>query len=142
VVRLVTCLSHAYDRVSMHGVRRQLIADQADALGLPMEFVVIPDHGAAACPLAATTPGAAFPPNDTYTRTMLAAWRSLKGRESRSSSLEISFWKTCGFSGTACSSGPPWWGAIPCGAGTIHSSGTLQHCRTAARRGEKGKRLQ
>jgi uncharacterized protein (TIGR00290 family) len=79
IVRLVTCLSQAYDRVSMHGVRRQLIADQAEVLGLPVEFVVIPDQGAAGCPLTATTPGAAFPPNDTYTRTMLAALERLKG---------------------------------------------------------------
>src|SRR5439155_20071757 len=42
VVKLVTCLSEAYDRVSMHGVRRQLIATQADALGLPVDWVVIP----------------------------------------------------------------------------------------------------
>jgi uncharacterized protein (TIGR00290 family) len=78
VDRLVTCLSQAYDRVSMHGLRRQLIADQADALGLPVEFVIIPDHGEAPCPMAATTPGATFPPNDTYTRTMLAALERLK----------------------------------------------------------------
>src|SRR5262249_4542458 len=78
VVKLVPCLSQAYDRVSMHGVRRQLIEDQADALGLPVDFVVMPHHDAP-CPMAHTTPGTTFPPNDTYTPTMLAALKRLKG---------------------------------------------------------------
>ncbi len=79
VGRLVTCLSQAYDRVSMHGVRRQLVADQADALGLPADFVVIPHQPDAACPMAHATPGTSFPPNDTYTHTMLEAFRRLRG---------------------------------------------------------------
>src|SRR6516164_4733260 len=79
VVRLVTCISQAYDRVSMHGVRRQLIADQADALGLPVDFVVIPNPDSPTCPMAHATPGTAFPPNDTYTRAMLEAFRRLRG---------------------------------------------------------------
>jgi uncharacterized protein (TIGR00290 family) len=74
-VKLVTCLSQAYDRVSMHGVRRALIEDQAEALGLPVEFVVIPSHGNAPCPMAGTD----FPPNDVYSRAMLAALGRLKG---------------------------------------------------------------
>ena len=78
VARLVTCLSQAYDRVSMHGVRRQLIADQAEALGLPVDFVVIPHQEDPTCPMAHTAPGTSFPPNDTYTQTMLAALRQLK----------------------------------------------------------------
>jgi len=79
VSRLVTCLSEAYDRVSMHGIRRQLIEDQADALGFPVEFVVIPSHDSASCPMANDTPGTTFPPNDVYRRTMLAALGRLKG---------------------------------------------------------------
>jgi uncharacterized protein (TIGR00290 family) len=79
VARLVTCLSQAYDRVSMHGVRRQLIADQAEALGLPVDFVVIPHQEDPTCPMAHTAPGTSFPPNDTYTRTMLEAFRRLEG---------------------------------------------------------------
>ena len=79
VVRLVTCLSEAYDRVSMHGVRRRLIADQADALGLPADFVVIPHQDDPKCPMAHTTPGTSFPPNDTYTHSMLEAFRRLLG---------------------------------------------------------------
>src|SRR5438067_13939616 len=78
VTKLVTCLSQAYDRVSMHGVRRQLVEAQADALGLPVEFVVIPHHDNGPCPMARTGPGTTFPPNDVYTRTMLEALRHLK----------------------------------------------------------------
>src|ERR1700745_2433316 len=78
VVKLVTCVSQAYDRVSMHGVRRQLIEDQADALGLPVCFVVIPHHDNPSCPMAHAVPGTTFPSNDTYTRTMLDAFRQLK----------------------------------------------------------------
>jgi uncharacterized protein (TIGR00290 family) len=78
IVTLVTCVSQAYDRVSMHGVRRELIADQADALGLPVTFVVIPGPPDTSCPMAHSTPGTAFPPNDVYTPTMLAAFARLK----------------------------------------------------------------
>lgn len=78
VVKLVTCVSQAYDRVSMHGVRRQLIQDQADALGLPVDFVVIPHHDDPSCPMAHSAPGASFPPNDLYTRTIIAAWERLQ----------------------------------------------------------------
>ena len=80
VVTLVTCLSEAYDRVSMHGVRRELVAEQADALGLPVEFVVIPSPADAPCPIAHSAPGTAFPPNDVYSAAMLAAFGRLKGR--------------------------------------------------------------
>lgn len=78
IVKLGTCISQAYDRVSMHGVRRQLIEDQADALGLPVEFVVMPHHDNPACPTPQQVPGTSFPPNDTYTATMLAALERLK----------------------------------------------------------------
>jgi uncharacterized protein (TIGR00290 family) len=79
VVKLVTCVSQAYDRVSMHGVRRPLIEEQADALGLPVDFVVIPHQNDPTCPMAHTAPGTAFPSNDDYSRAILAAWRRLKG---------------------------------------------------------------
>jgi uncharacterized protein (TIGR00290 family) len=78
VVKLVTCLSQAYDRVSMHGVRRQLIADQAGAVGLPVDFVVIPHQDDPSCPMAHAAPGTTFPSNDLYTPTILAAWKQLK----------------------------------------------------------------
>jgi uncharacterized protein (TIGR00290 family) len=78
VVRLVTCVSRAYDRVSMHGVRRRLIEDQADALDLPVEFIVIPSHDSDTCPMAHSRPGSDFPPNDVYSRTILKAMADLK----------------------------------------------------------------
>ena len=78
VVKLVTCVSQAYDRVSMHGVRRRLVEDQADALGLPLDFVVVPSHDSPCCPAARSTPGTDFPPNDVYSRTILAALGRLK----------------------------------------------------------------
>jgi uncharacterized protein (TIGR00290 family) len=78
VVKLVTCVSQAYDRVSMHGVRRRLVEDQADAAGLPVEFVIVPSHPDASCPMAHQTPGTDFPPNDVYSRTILAAFARLK----------------------------------------------------------------
>jgi diphthamide synthase (EF-2-diphthine--ammonia ligase) len=62
----------------MHGVRRELVADQAEALGLPVEFVVIPSAERLSCPMAHTIPGTTFPPNDVYTREMLAAFARLK----------------------------------------------------------------
>jgi uncharacterized protein (TIGR00290 family) len=78
VVTLVTCLSQAYDRVSMHGVRRELIEDQADAVGLPVGFVVIPSPAHPSCPMPHATPGTTFPPNDVYSAAMLAALGRLK----------------------------------------------------------------
>ena len=64
--------------VSMHGVRRKLIEEQADALGLPVVFVVIPQQDDPTCPMAHTVPGTTFPPNDVYTRTILEGWTRLK----------------------------------------------------------------
>ena len=71
---LVTCLSEAFDRVSMHGVRRRLIEEQAAALGLPVEFVVIPSPP----DTDATGPGTSFPPNDVYADAILAALGRLR----------------------------------------------------------------
>ena len=42
VVRLLTTVSDAYDRVSMHGVREELLDAQAQAVGLPLVKVRIP----------------------------------------------------------------------------------------------------
>jgi len=39
---LVTTVTEGFDRVSMHGVRRELLARQADALGVPLVEIVIP----------------------------------------------------------------------------------------------------
>lgn len=39
---LITTVTDAYDRISMHGVRRELLAAQADAVGIPLVEVRIP----------------------------------------------------------------------------------------------------
>src|SRR3990172_1334350 len=41
VVALLTTLSEEYDRVSMHGVRRVLLEEQARSLALPLEPVIL-----------------------------------------------------------------------------------------------------
>jgi diphthamide synthase (EF-2-diphthine--ammonia ligase) len=78
VGRLVTCFSRAFDRVSMHGVRRRLVEDQAAAFGLPVEFVIIPPADDPACPITNSPPGTTFPPNDIYSAAMLVAFGRLK----------------------------------------------------------------
>ena len=42
VTALLTTVTAGYDRISMHGVRRALLAAQAAAIGLPVREVVIP----------------------------------------------------------------------------------------------------
>src|SRR5436305_1451917 len=42
IVTLLTTVTEAYDRVSMHGVRTRLLQEQADALGLPVDRVPVP----------------------------------------------------------------------------------------------------
>jgi uncharacterized protein (TIGR00290 family) len=43
VVELLTNVSSATDRTSMHGVRRDLYERQADAIGLPIRFAELPE---------------------------------------------------------------------------------------------------
>jgi uncharacterized protein (TIGR00290 family) len=57
VAALLTTVTEEYDRISMHGVRTALLRQQAAALGLPLEVMLIP-------------PGC---PNDEYERRMRAA---------------------------------------------------------------------
>lgn len=42
VTALLTTVTHDHDRISMHGVRRELLEAQADALGLPLDIAFIP----------------------------------------------------------------------------------------------------
>ena len=42
VTSLLTTVTEGYERISMHGVRRELLARQADALALPLHEVRIP----------------------------------------------------------------------------------------------------
>lgn len=60
---LVTTVTDAYDRVSMHGVRRALLREQCAALGLPLVEVAIP-------------PGCT---NEVYEARTAAAFDALKG---------------------------------------------------------------
>ncbi len=41
VAALLTTVTRDYDRISMHGVRRVLLEQQAEALGLPLEKVIL-----------------------------------------------------------------------------------------------------
>jgi len=42
ILSLLTTITEDYDRVSLHGVRRTLVEQQAKSLGLPLEEVFIP----------------------------------------------------------------------------------------------------
>jgi uncharacterized protein (TIGR00290 family) len=64
VVGLLTTVTAAYDRVSMHGVRRVLLDRQAEAAGLPLTVVDIP----APCP------------NEVYEQAMGAALDAARAR--------------------------------------------------------------
>ncbi len=44
IAALLTTVTEGYDRISMHGVRRQLLVEQADALGYPLEIIEIPQN--------------------------------------------------------------------------------------------------
>jgi uncharacterized protein (TIGR00290 family) len=42
IMALLTTVTEGYDRVSMHGVRRELLKRQAESIGLPLHEVLIP----------------------------------------------------------------------------------------------------
>jgi len=42
IVALLTTVTEGYDRISMHGVRRELLHQQAESIGLPVHEVFIP----------------------------------------------------------------------------------------------------
>jgi uncharacterized protein (TIGR00290 family) len=42
IVSLLTTVTQSYDRISMHGVRRELLVHQAESIGLPLHEVRIP----------------------------------------------------------------------------------------------------
>jgi uncharacterized protein (TIGR00290 family) len=42
IAALLTTITETYDRISMHGVRRELLVQQAQAIGLPLHEVRIP----------------------------------------------------------------------------------------------------
>ncbi len=43
VTSLLTTITEGYDRISMHGVRKELLREQADSLGLRVEEIWIPE---------------------------------------------------------------------------------------------------
>jgi uncharacterized protein (TIGR00290 family) len=44
VAALLTTVTEGYERISMHGVRRELLQRQAESIGLPLHEVRIPPH--------------------------------------------------------------------------------------------------
>ena len=61
VETLITTVTDAYDRVSMHGVRRALVRDQAASIGIPLVEVVVPPRSS----------------NEIYERAMAVAFDRL-----------------------------------------------------------------
>ncbi len=59
---LLTTVTGEYDRVSMHGVRRTLLREQAAAIGIPLTEVVVPPRSS----------------NETYEREMGRAFAGLR----------------------------------------------------------------
>ena len=77
IVGLLTTLSAEFDRISMHGVRRELLEEQAEVLGLPVEKVFLPTPPRdAQCRLSAAATGfTVFASNDSYETAMLAVFQ-------------------------------------------------------------------
>ena len=42
ITALLTTVTEGFDRISMHGVRRELLEQQADSLGIPLHKILIP----------------------------------------------------------------------------------------------------
>ncbi len=73
IAGLVTTLSAEHQRVSMHGVRIELVYEQAERLGVPLLTVEMPAYRNFAAPDAQTCP-IDLPGNNTYEEAMLAAF--------------------------------------------------------------------
>lgn len=80
IAGLLTTLSEEFDRISMHGVRRELLDAQAQALALPVEKVMLPTPPAdAACGISRGASGfTVFATNDSYEQRMLEAFARAK----------------------------------------------------------------
>jgi uncharacterized protein (TIGR00290 family) len=80
IVGLLTTLSAEFDRISMHGVRRELLEQQAEVIGLPVEKVFLPTPPPdAQCRTSAVAKGfTVFASNDSYEAAMLAAFERAK----------------------------------------------------------------
>ena len=44
VEKLLTNINNQYRRISMHGVREELLEQQAAAIGIPLQKLVLPDR--------------------------------------------------------------------------------------------------
>lgn len=82
IVGLLTTVSEPLGRVTMHGVRRELVHAQAQALSLPLWEAALPLPDPAnpkdRCPLfPVDTPQAGLVPNTTYEEVMLATLKPL-----------------------------------------------------------------
>ncbi|GBC79953.1 hypothetical protein HRbin09_01180 [bacterium HR09] len=82
IVGLLTTVSEPLGRVTMHGVRRELVQAQAKALGLPLFEASLPVPDPAnprdRCPLCPVdAPQAGLVPNTTYEEVMLATLKPL-----------------------------------------------------------------
>ncbi len=75
VTTLLTTFSAEFDRVSMHGIRRSVLEEQARAIGLPLQQVVIGSPRG-----EADSSYLDFPTNNTYEQAMLAAFRVARER--------------------------------------------------------------
>ena len=79
IVGALTTVTDSFARVSMHGVREELLRAQLEAAGLPAIVVRIP-----------------YPcPNEIYEREMAAAMRTPRRAASRILFSAISSWRTC-----------------------------------------------
>jgi uncharacterized protein (TIGR00290 family) len=77
VAGLLTTLSAEHQRVSMHGVRIDLVHQQAQRLGVPLITVEMPPYRNFAAPDAQTCP-IDLPGNNTYEEAMLAAFANAR----------------------------------------------------------------
>ena len=80
VAALLTTVTEGYERVSMHGVRRELLREQARQIGLPLHEVFIPPE----C-VNATYEARMEEALRVHMRGGFAKWRS-----------GIFFWRICG----------------------------------------------
>jgi len=77
IAGLLTTFSEEFDRVSMHGVRRDLLEAQAEALGLPVWKIFLPTpprNASCALPPPGQTGFVSFASNDVYEEKMLQAF--------------------------------------------------------------------
>ena len=78
IQRLLTNINNQYGRVSMHGVQEALMEQQAEAIGLPLQKLVLPDQ----------------PSMSEYEAYMMQTVQGLQKNNLHTPSLVISFWKT------------------------------------------------